>query len=610
MANRGGNAQYDTAQVIKNSFQEEDNSELEDSDVESGEKDHLSEYSNYSDIESLEESCSDGDEVNNCSTRGNGDQSSRERGQGGVVQVNARVADQTQNIYVGKNGTIWQKQPPVTARRQTQDIIRLAPGITSAVNFTSTKQAFSSFITEVMIDLLVMDTDREARRKIDEWNLEHPDLQRTWIPVDDTEITAFIGLNLLAGLHKSNHEPISTLWSEKEGRSVYIATMSRNRFTDILRYLRFDNRATREERRATDKLAAFRDFWTLFQAQLRKFYIPGTDLCVDEQLVAFRGRCSFRQYIPSKPAKYGIKIWWCCDAQTSYPLNGQVYLGKQPDQPREVGQGARVFKDMVAPWYRSGKNVTADNFFTSIPLAEDLLQNGLTYVGTIRSNKAEIPAEMKPNNNREVYSSMFGFKDQVTLVSYVPKKDKSVKALSTMHHDTAVEGEDRKPEIILHYNATKSGVDNLDYLCTLYTCRRKVNRWPVVLFGNCNDVGAVAAFVTWMAKYPEWKSSEGGRRRRVFLLELGHELVMPNIKRRAAISGLRSSIRMAISLVGVNPAAAQDVQVQGSVGQKRRCSFCSRKDDKKVRRVCDSCYKHVCPTHSKQQIICVECQQR
>ena len=43
-----------------------------------------------------------------------------------------------------------------------------------------------------------------------------------------------------------------------------------------------------------DKLAAFRDFWTLFQAQFQKYYIPGTDLCVDEQLVAFRGRCPFR----------------------------------------------------------------------------------------------------------------------------------------------------------------------------------------------------------------------------------------------------------------------------------------------------------------------------
>ena len=78
----------------------------------------------------------------------------------------------------------------------------------------------------------------------------------------------------MAGLHKCNHEPISLLWSEKEGRPVYIATMSRNRFTDILNYIRFDNRATRAERRATDKLAAFRDFWTLFQAQFQKYYIP------------------------------------------------------------------------------------------------------------------------------------------------------------------------------------------------------------------------------------------------------------------------------------------------------------------------------------------------
>ena len=432
-----------------------------------------------------------------------------------------------------------------------------------------------------MIDLVVVNINREAHCKTNEWNKKHPGAKRTWIPVYDTEMTAFIGLNLLAGLHKSNHEPILSLWSEKEGRPVYIATMFRNRFTDILKYLRFDNRATRAERRATDKLAAFRDFWTLFQAQFQKYYIPGTDLCVDEQLVAFRGKYPFRQYIPSKPEKYGIKIWWCCDAETSYPLKGKIYLGKQPDQPREVGQGARVVKELVAPWYRSGRNVTADNFFSSIPLAEDLLENGLTYVSTIRSNKAEIPTVMKPNSSREVYSSMFGFKDQVTLVSYVPKKNKAVKAPSTMHHDTVVEGEEYKPEIIMHYNATKSGVDNLYHLCTLYPCRRKVNRWPVVLFGNCIDVGAVAAFVIWMAKYPEWKSSEGKRRRRISLLELRQELVIPHIKRRAATSGLRASIRMAMNMIGINSAAAQEAQMQAPIGKKRRCSFCPRVADKK-----------------------------
>ena len=127
---------------------------------------------------------------------------------------------------------------------------------------------------------------------------------------------------------------------------------------------------------------------------------------------------------------------------------------------------------MVAPWYRSGRNVTADNFFTSIPLAEDLLQNGLTYVGTIQSNKAEIPAEMKPKKNREVYSSMFGFKDQVTLVSYVPKKDKSVKALSTMHHCIMTLLSKEKTESLKSYCTTMLRKVELT---TLITCAHSIH---------------------------------------------------------------------------------------------------------------------------------------
>ena len=73
-----------------------------------------------------------------------------------------------------------------------------------------------------------------------------------------------------------------------------------------------------------------------------------------------------------------------------------------------------------------------------------------------------------------------------------------------MHHDASVADKVHKQEIILHYNATKSGVDNLDHLSTVYTTRRKVNRWHVVLFGNCIDVGAVvAAFIIWLVNFPE-----------------------------------------------------------------------------------------------------------
>ena len=147
----------------------------------------------------------------------------------------------------------------------------------------------------------------------------------------------------------------------------------------------------------------------------------------------------------------------------------------------------------------SERNVTADNFFTTIPLAEDLLKDGLTFVSTIRSNKPHAQDSKKANSTRQVRSSMFGFSDQLTLV--LPQEKQAVLVLSTMHHDDQVDCDTQKPEIILYYNSAKSGVDNLDHLATMYTNRRKVNRWPVALFENIVNVGAVAAFIVWLATF-------------------------------------------------------------------------------------------------------------
>ena len=79
-------------------------------------------------------------------------------------------------------------------------------------------------------------------------------------------------------------------------------------------------------------------------------YTHGPYLTVDEQLVPFRENCPFRQYLKSKPAKYGIKIWWAVDSKTWYHLNGQVYLDKLPNEKREINQGRRVLEDVTGKW--------------------------------------------------------------------------------------------------------------------------------------------------------------------------------------------------------------------------------------------------------------------
>ena len=72
---------------------------------------------------------------------------------------NPAAQHEIQDVLVGRNSTVWQKNPPNVGRRQPQDIIRQVSSITNAVNCTSPVEAFGLFITPTRIDLLVLETN-------------------------------------------------------------------------------------------------------------------------------------------------------------------------------------------------------------------------------------------------------------------------------------------------------------------------------------------------------------------------------------------------------------------------------------------------------------------
>lgn len=120
-----------------------------------------------------------------------------------------------------------------------------------------------------------------------------------------------------------------------------------------------------------------------------------------------------------------------------------------------------------------GHNITCDNFFTSYRLANELQKRKLTMLGTIRRNKQELPSEILKMQGRSLHSSVFLFSETATVVLYCPK-NKNVLVMSTMHTDASLTTrEDKKPQMILDYNATKGGVDNLDKVTATYSCQRK-----------------------------------------------------------------------------------------------------------------------------------------
>jgi Transposase IS4 len=209
-----------------------------------------------------------------------------------------------------------------------------------------------------------------------------------------------------------------------------------------------------------------------------------------------------------------LKIFWACDSGNSFPLKGEVYVGQQPGAGANNNKVIDLVKRLVRPWMNTGRNITMDNYFTSIELANDLLAVRTTIVGTVRKNRRDIPAEMQASRKRVEKSSIFGFDNQLTLTSYVPKKGKAVIMLSSMHHDDTIDaGNNSKPEIIAYYNSKKSGVDNLDHLIGLYTCRRKTRRWPLTLFFNIVDTAGVASYVIWCAMHPDYQVGKTHKRR-------------------------------------------------------------------------------------------------
>lgn len=241
----------------------------------------------------------------------------------------------TGDTLQARDGTIWSKIKPRLSRRPSRNILCEKPGRTAyGENFTTAAEAFHLFMSDEIVDVVIQETNRRA----------YTILGDDWKPVDKVEINAFFGLLILAGSFKANHEPILELWSTKYPsfqRPIFCATMSRNRMKSLLRFIRFDDLATRPERREVDKLAAIRYIHDTFASNCKKSYTPNAGVCIDEQLVPFRGRCPFRVYIKSKPDKYGVKVWALCDSTNSYCWNLQVYTGMTNNTP-EKEQGINI----------------------------------------------------------------------------------------------------------------------------------------------------------------------------------------------------------------------------------------------------------------------------
>ena len=175
--------------------------------------------------------------------------------------------------------------------------------------------------------------------------------------------------------------PLKELWNNKWGPAIFSKLMSRNKFYEILKFIRFDDKRTRRRRLSGDKFALFSEIWVKFINNSKRFFKPHAYLSVDEQLYPTKVRCKFLQFMRNKPDKFGIKFWILVDCTSKYIVDGFPYLGKDEERPNTDTLPEYVVKQLMNDHIGLGYNVAMDNFFTRKKLADYLKQHKTSILG-------------------------------------------------------------------------------------------------------------------------------------------------------------------------------------------------------------------------------------
>ena len=164
-------------------------------------------------------------------------------------------------------------------------------------------------IDDKVIDHIVCETNKYADQEIAKITPKPYSRLKKWSPTNSEEIKQFLGLILRMGLVRLGF--LENYWSKKRiyQQAIPISVLSRNRFQLLLSMIHFSNNATAQD---GDCLAKIQPVIDILESNFKNMFCPEKDIVIDETLIPWRGRLIFRQYIPNKAHRYGIKMFKLC----------------------------------------------------------------------------------------------------------------------------------------------------------------------------------------------------------------------------------------------------------------------------------------------------------
>ena len=326
---------------------------------------------------------------------------------------------------------------------------------------------------------------------------------------DISDLEKFLGTTMWMSLIKLTRT--RRYWKPKFRIPNVAEIISLNKWEEIKRFLHF---ADNTEMDHEDKVHKIRPILQMLRDALNR--IPKEEcLCVDEQIVPFKGRSSLKQYNAKKPHKWGYKIWALC-GKSGFAYDIELYTGKENNVIQgevDCGASSNVVVRLSRTIEPVGHTLYFDNYFTSVDLLVFLEKRGIHSVGTVRSNRL---TNLSPMSEKELKKSGRGSMNEYTThvdgvdIYYVQWFDnKVVNLLSTFAGMEPINKVNRWfsslkqrreidcPDVVRIYNKHMGGVDLLDSLLGLHRTNVRSKKWYHRIFFHCMDMVVVNSWLLY-----------------------------------------------------------------------------------------------------------------
>ena len=454
---------------------------------------------------------------------------------------------------------------------------------------------FLKFLPLTFIDRIVQETNEYAARCIQE------KADSLWYDTNRSEMMAYFGLMVVMSIISV---PSYTLaWKSVWPFAIpgIAEVMTRTRFEKLSKYFHCNDTSANPPRRQPghDRLCHVRPVIDVLSQTCLNNYNPPREQTVDEGMIAYKGRLSFKQYLPAKPTKFGIKVWERASPKNGYVHEFQIYTGSKDGRQPEQGLGARVVKDLTDKLKGKKHHIYMDNFFSSPELFDDLQKDKNYCTGTARLNRRGMPEALKTarlKNRGDMQVMQRG-----NLTAYAWKDKKIVTYLSTIADPLQNKVVRRKqkdgsvkevpcPMVGESYNKFMFGVDIADQKRMQYSTCRKALKWWKYIFWFCFDLAVVNGFICMKESPNHVKHTRSGkevaRTQLEFCMNLGQKL----------IGTFRGSRKRKIPPTTDN---CGNAHWPSKFPKHGRCKLCAQEKRRhEVYLGCTQCSVHLCVDHN------------